>query len=413
MRKRAFRLSIALSLLALPVLAEVQPLGSPFRVNQTNDYKQKNPVAAFAASGNALVVWENDQNGVRGAFQRLDGTAVSGQLTLVANENLAGRPEGLVRSRKDPAVAFLADGNFLLAWTEERAYLRASPFFENREIQEQDIFIQRFNAAGAPAGARYRVNSAVAGFQAVPKIAVLSGGAGAVVVWKNTFSGGLLQGGISARLIGPTGQPTGNDLKVSQEATADHTAVAAGRNGFLVVWDSTVNGQVDVFGRLYETSARPSGPTFRVNVSAAGTQRWPAVATGSDGNYLVAWLGHVISRSDVHIYGQFVSAVGGFMGTTFPISRTVGSQLAPALAAARKGFVASWLEGYSLGYGIQAVELTNLGARVGNEVTVVPLRAFKNYRQSLAADGRGGFLIPWEGYNGDAQVINARGLHQQ
>src|SRR5215203_6321682 len=94
MRKRAFRLAIVLSLLAFPVLAEIQPLGSPFRVNQTSDFKQKNPVAAFAASGNALVVWENDQNGLRGAFQRLDGTAVSGQLTLVANENLAGRSEG-------------------------------------------------------------------------------------------------------------------------------------------------------------------------------------------------------------------------------------------------------------------------------------------------------------------------------
>lgn len=413
MRQQASRWLTALSLaaaVAVPAAAEIHPMGSPFRVNRTDDFKQENPVAAFSASGAALVVWQNDQNGIRGAFQRLDGTPASGQLTLVANETLGTRNEGLVKSRKDPAVAFLPNGHFLLAWTEEVAFVRASPFYEDRQVQDQDVYVQRFNAAGIPAGSPTRLTTA-AGFQSVPKVAVLDNG-NAVAIWKTTIAGATPQGGISGRLLTSTGQPVGAELKISDDAAADHAAVAAGRNGFLVAWDATVNNQVDVFGRLYETSGRVSGPAFRVNTSAAGNQRWPAVAAGTDGNFLVAWQGYVTNRADVHIYGQFVSPAGGFLGTSFLISHNDGSQLAPALAATKSGFVASWLEGYTLGYGIQAVELTSLGARVGDEVTVVPLRARKNYRQSIAADGKGGLLIPWETNNGRAQVIVARGLHQ-
>ncbi|HEV2855809.1 MAG TPA: hypothetical protein VHC97_23680 [Thermoanaerobaculia bacterium] len=414
MRLQTSWLLTALSLVAVvavPAAAEIRPLGAPFRVNRTDDFKQENPVAAFSGSGTALVVWQNDQNGIRGIFQRLDGTALSSQLSLVANETLGSRNEGLVTSRRDPAVAFLPNGQFLLAWTEEKAYVRASPFYEDRQVQDQDVFVQRFDASGAAAGARYRVNNAAAGLQTVPKIALLANG-NAFVVWKTSTGGATPQGGIGGRLISATGQPVGADFRVSEEATADHAAVAAGRNGILVAWDSTVNGQVDVFARLYETSGRASGPAFRVNASPAGTQRWPAVVAGSDGNFLVSWQSHVISRADVHIFGQFLSPVGGFLGNSFLISRNDGTQLAPALAATKTGFVASWLEGYTLGYGIQAVELTNLGARVGDEVTVVPLRARKNYRQSIAADGKGGILVPWETNNGRAQVIVARGLHQ-
>lgn len=413
MRQQAPRWLTTLSLVAavaVPAAAEIHPMGSPFRVNRTDDFKQENPVAAFSASGAALVVWQNDQNGIRGAFQRLDGTPASGQLTLVANETLGSRSEGLVKSRRDPAVAFLPNGQFLLAWTEEVAYVRASPFYEDRQVQDLDVYIQRFNAAGTPAGSPTRLNTA-AGFQSVPKIAVLENG-DAFAIWKTTTGGTTPQGGVTGRLVSSTGQPVGAEIKISEEATADHATVAAGRNGFLVAWDATVNNQVDVFGRLYEASGRVSGPAFRVNTAAAGMQRWPAVAAGTDGNFLVAWQSYITNRADVHIFGQFVSPAGGFLGNSFLISHTDGTQLAPALTATRNGFVASWLEGYTLGYGIQAVELTSLGTRVGNEVTVVPLRARKNYRQSIAADGRGGILIPWETNNGRAQVIVARGLHQ-
>jgi hypothetical protein len=415
-RAQTFRSVVALSLMAavaVPAVAEVHPTSAPFRVNRTDDFKQMNPVAAFSSAGSALEVWENDQRGIRGLFQRLDGTATSAQLNLVANETLGTRNEGIVLSRKDPSVAFLVNGQFLLGWTEQRAYVRASPFFEDRQIQDQDVFVQRFNTAGDPVGSPVRVNSVAAGFQSAPKVTALPNG-GALILWRNalTLAGTPSQGGIGARMVNAAGQPVGAEIKISDDTTADHADVAVGRNGFLVVWDAKVNDQIDVFGRLYENSGKPLGNAFRINTATAGNQRWPAVAVGADNNFLVAWQGYVSDRSDVHIHGQFLSPVGGFLGKAFRISSNTGTQLAPSLAATKTGFVATWLDGNYLGYGIEAVELSNLGARLGEEIRVADSRVRPNYRQSIAADGKGGFLIPWETNSGRAQVIVARGLRQ-
>ena len=399
---------------AVPAMAEVRLASEPFRVNRTDDFKQMNPVAAFSGAGSALVVWENDQRGIRGLFQRLDGTAASAQLNLVPNETLGTRNEGIVRSRKDPSVAFLSNGQFLLGWTEERAHVRASPFFEDRQIQDQDVFVQRFNTSGSPVGTPVRVNSTAAGFQSAPQVSALPNG-GALILWKNALSAAGLpsQGGIiGARMVNAAGQPVGTEIKINDDATADHADVSVGRNGFLVVWDAKVDGQIDVFARLYENSGKPLGNAFRVNTATAGNQRWPAVAAGPDGNFLVAWQGYVSSRSDVHIHGQFISPVGGFLGNAFPISSNTGVQLAPSLAVTKAGFLATWLDGNHLGYGIEAVEISNLGSRLSEEIRVADSRVRANYRQSIAADGKGGFLIPWETSNGRAQVIVARGLRQ-
>ncbi len=397
---------IALSLLAaVPAIAQIRPASAPFRVNRTNDFKQVNPVAAFSPSGAAFVVWENDQAGIRGAFQNLNGTAAGPQLTLVANEALGSRTEATVRSRKDPAVAALPGGQFLLAWTEEKSFVRSSPFHEDREVQDQDVYVQRFSATGTPIGTAARANGTTVGFQAVPKIAVLADG-NAIVLWKE------LQGGISARFINASGQPSGNVLRVSTDLTANHGAVAASGKRILIAWDATVDGQDDTFGRFYEINGRAVGTEFRVNPTTPGMQRWPAVAAGSDGNFLLAWQSYVSDRSDVHIFGQILSANGGLVGSSFAISASDGTQLAPALAATKAGFIASWLDGNSLGYGIEAVPLNRHGARDGGEIRIADARVRKNYRQSIAANGNGGFLVPWETNEGRAQVIAARGFQQ-
>lgn len=416
MRSKPFGLLAAVPLLAavlaVPATAEIQPVGSEIRVNKSNDFKQRNPVAAFAPSGTALVVWENDVNGIRGVFQRLDGTAASAELVLVASDTLNGRYEAVVGTRKDPAVAALPGGGFLLAWTEERALLRSAPFYEYREVYDRDIFVQRFDASGAPVGARRRVNEQVAGLQAVPKIAVLPNGS-AFVAWRTT---GAVKG-ITGRFVNPTGQPVGGDIKLTEDATADHVAVAAAKNRVLATWDALVGAQEDVFARLVDNSG-VDGPVFRVNPSSPGRQRWPAVSAGTDGNFMVAWQSYLTNKILVRIFGQSVSPAGGFLGSSFLISTDEGTgQLAPALAPTKTGFVATWLQWSEKGLGIRAVELGLTGSRVGGELWVIDDNVQKNYRTSIATDGQGGYLVPWETISRDRasrgrQVISARGLHQ-
>lgn len=400
------------AVLAAPALA-IQPVGSEVRVNRNTDFKQRNPVVAFGASGPAFVVWENDQLGIRGRFQRLDGTAASAEMVLVASDTLNGQYEANVKIRKDPAIAALPGGGFLLAWTEEQALMRSAPFYEYREVHDRDIFVQRLDANGAPAGARYQVNADAAGLQAVPKIAVLQNG-GAFIAWKATGAAK----GIAGRFVKPTGEPTGSDVKITEDATADHVAVAAAKNRVLATWDALVGSQEDVFARLYAPSGNADGPAFRVNPSSPGRQRWPAVATGSDGNFLVAWQSYLTNKILVRIYGQGVSPAGGFLGSSFLISTDAGTgQLAPALAPMQAGFLATWLQWSDKGLGIRGVELSVTGSRVGDEFWVTDDNVQKNYRTSSATNGSSGFLVPWETISRDAtsrgrQVISARSLRQ-
>src|SRR5882672_6279598 len=143
MRKPSLWL-IALSLLptmAAPVLGQPRPVGNEFRVNGTTEFKQRNPVASFNAGGSSLVVWENDRKGLLGRIYGRDGSPQTDELSLVANQTLARVPShGLEVLRKEPSVAFLASGEFLLAWTEERDEVSADLFLETRNVLDRDVY---------------------------------------------------------------------------------------------------------------------------------------------------------------------------------------------------------------------------------------------------------------------------------
>jgi len=168
---------------AVPMLAQPRPVGNEFRVNSITVSKQRNPTAAYNSHGAALVVWENDKNGLRGRFFASDGSPLTGEVGLVANQKLTSIPsQGPETIRKDPAVAFLPSGEFLLAWTEERDYVNVDLFIENRQLLDRDVYVQKFGADGTPTGSPVRLNSTTAGLQSNPKILIRSN-ADAVIVW--------------------------------------------------------------------------------------------------------------------------------------------------------------------------------------------------------------------------------------
>src|SRR5688572_9028871 len=105
---------------AVPGWAQPDLIGDEFRVNQYGKGRPLKPMAAFGPSGNSLIVWEHDNLGIAGRFFDRDGVPASAELLLVANANLPTIPaRGEVTLRKDPALLYLPNGEFLLVWTEE------------------------------------------------------------------------------------------------------------------------------------------------------------------------------------------------------------------------------------------------------------------------------------------------------
>lgn len=404
---RGWIAAASLALLALPAWGEVQPLGREVRVNRRTDFKQQNPVAAVAPTGRSLVVWENDQRGLRGQFLAADGSAAGPELTLAASDVLTA-PEQRITARRDPSVAFLPGGGFALAWTEEAADVRSFAYIETRNIVDQDVYVQRFDATGNPASGRVRLNTTTAGFQRQPRI-VNRGQGTLLVTWESA------DGGIFVRTLSANGGFAGPETRINNAAGSDPSG-AAGADSSLIVWEASDGSEVGVFARLLGETGQPVGPVFRVNTATAGRQRRPAVAAGTDGNFLVAWQGDLAITTQSRIFAQAVGANGNLMGPQLTLVQGVGydvAHIAPALATAPGGhFLLSWLGWPKINsndFGMAAAEIDSLGNTIGSPTRVSELRVQRNFRRtSIATNGNGRYLLSWETVANNRQSITAR-----
>jgi hypothetical protein len=144
------------------------------------------------------------------------GNKVGGEMVVPSN---SGWPQA------DPAVAVLADGGFLIAWTDR---------------SNASIDAQRFDAAGARVGASFRVSSS-GQLHYDPSVAGLAGG-GFVVTWNHGSGFGV-----------PTPNP----------------------------WD--------VIGQVFDAAGNKIGGEFLVNADPAGGERFGVVVALLDGGFLVTW----------------------------------------------------------------------------------------------------------------------------
>lgn len=401
-----------LALPALPAASAVQPRGREIKVNARTDFRQQNPATAFAPNGRSLVVWENDQRGLRGQFLGTNGLASGAELTLVASQAISGPEQQTIATRREPAVAFLASGGFVLVWTEEIDDVRSFAFIESRDILEQDVYLQRFDASGSPAAGRVRVNATTAGFQRQPRL-ISRGKSGFLLTWESA------DGGIFIRSLSAAGVLNGSETRINDAAGSHPVGAASSRSGnALIAWEASDGRDAGVFARLVGASGQPVGPAFRVNTTTAGRQRRPAVAASTDASFLVAWQGDLQIQTQSRIFAQAVGANGNLMGPQLTLVQGVGydlAQIAPALAAAPGGhFLVTWLgwRGTTTpGLEIAAAEIDSLGSTVGTPAWITERRVQRNFRRpALASDGQGTWLLSWETVANNRNSIAARRL---
>lgn len=388
-----------LFLLAPPAVAAMRTEGSQVRVNRNTDFQQRNPAAAFASNGTTVVAWENDQRGIRAQFYKVSGMPSGDEVTLVGNPDLPPLPfASTLFNRRDPAVAYGPNGDLLVAWTEERAFVRSTPFAESRRIDDQDVMVQRFSGSGSPMGDRFRVNADTDGLQHTPRLVARPGGFFAV--WEDVPTGSIM-----GRALDPLGRPVGDDIAVGEGTNQLRPALAHnGRNRILVTWDAPDSHQLGVFGRLLDNSGTPQGAAFRISTTTPYRQMRPTVAAGDNGDFLVAFQSEQPEQylGFFYAYGQAVGAQGSLIGPQVRLyagSLGAGSpQIAPALASMPDGhFAASWIGWKNDRINIAAVELDALGAPVGDAVWTSEKQIRPTFRDvAVTANGDGRVLISWE-----------------
>lgn len=262
----------------------------------TNDF-QISPAVAVLTNGNVIVVWAS--YGQDGDLQGIFGQLFSPTGTKLGTEFQVNQwPYG---NQRTPAVAALADGNFVVTWVSEL----------QRSSRSVDVYARLFDSTGTALCNEFPVNLTTSNICANPAVAASPQG-GFAIVWSQNDNISLIVG--SALGVNVRGVPTTRSTNS---------------------WD--------VFIRLYDSGGIPITEPVLLNSWRFGDQYGPRVsAIGA--NYLAVWTSLGQDADWEGVFGQFVSSSGGLEGGEFRINTsTISRQIHPTIASdGASRFLAVW-----------------------------------------------------------------------
>jgi hypothetical protein len=276
---------------------------SDVRVNTFTNTAQTFPALAALPDGNAAVAWTSrDQDG------SMDG--IYGRIVSPSGQNL-GSPFGVNQytaySQRNPAIAVLTGGNFVVVWISENQGLTLAEI--NKGAAGAHVYGRLFSHSGQPLGNEFRINTD-ASFCDTPVVAASSDG-GFVVAWAEKHQKPT-SWEIVARNLDASGSSSNNAFHVNTTTFGDQYApriTAAGANQILVWTSLGQDGSREgVFGRVLSLG-QPVGPEFQINTTTLNRQVYPAVASDGGNRFLVVWSSFGSTSFD--LYGQRFAAGQG------------------------------------------------------------------------------------------------------
>lgn len=350
-----------------------RPLGPEFRVGGFNTYAKGGVAVASDPAGRFVVVWDDYRADQYGDYEnaigilgrRYDaGGAAQGGVFLV-NEPALGPDRKLT-----PKAAADGTGNFMVVWAEPDDY------YDGPRIAGR-----RFSSAGTPLGASFQVNSS-----------------GTCDCSCNCS--------YCCAYSGFEGFATFDDMDVAGDSSGN----------FMVVWRGPADPyspirELDVKGRIFDSTGTPSGPEFTVNTYTTGDQSGPSLASDNNGNFVVVWTEYF----GYDISGRRFDSTGSALGADFQVNTTpiYSFSYGPSVAADATGrFVVTW-DAQGRDYAIYAREFDAAGTPVGAQFRVDQLT--DDYgeagirRQNVAASAAGDFVVAWGQYRFDEYTYGADG----
>ena len=245
------------------------PVGNGVQINTKSTNDQEAPSIAALKNGGFVVVYEDDSM----SPDHSGGTTVRGRF-FVSGEpsvelHIPTTPGG---DQFDPQVAVLADGRFVVTWTN-------SDLANPEDGSNTSVCARIYNADGTPATSQFRVNTTTEWAQHQSSVTALRNG-GFAVAFTNDRLGTDDNGDILVQLFTASGAKDGAELRVNTTTRADQTnpIISELADGRIVVgWnDQAVSGgQNNV--RLQVLDARTAGIT---QTGTAGADDFVGTAFG-------------------------------------------------------------------------------------------------------------------------------------
>lgn len=279
------------------------------RVSNAVTEREQHPQVATLSDGNVVVVWTS--YGLDGS---LDG--VFGRLFTPAGQAL-GTAEFLVSTQttlnqRNPVVAALADGKFVVVWISEKANRVGTPVPGGEPDMvavigggvarmpppyDVSLFGRLFDASG-PLGSEFKINTTDY-VCANPALAVNQSG-GFFVTWSSRVGRVVIEDVISlhgydvaGRAFNADAAPVGGEAILNERTLGDQflPSVTAVGNDYIAVWTSLGQdgSREGVVARVFDGAGAALEPEFVVNTTVNGPQQLPAVVADGTGRCCVLW----------------------------------------------------------------------------------------------------------------------------
>ncbi len=367
------------------MLLSIVPIDGEVRVNTFTTSDQSYSSLAMDDSGDFVVVWQSfaqDASGYGIYAQRYNsaGAAQGGEFRV---NNFT------TNSQRYPAVAMDAVGDFVAVWESA-----------GQDGNFSGVYARRYNSAGVPQGAEFRVNTFTNLSQEFPSVAVDADG-DFVVAWQSYQDGSGY--GIYAQRYNSAGVPQGGEFRVNTYTTQYQTAasVAMDEDGdFVIAWESFQDGSLNgIYAQRYNSAGVPQGSEFRINAHTTGGQRFPSVAMDATGDFGITWHSAAQDGSGYGIYARRYDSSGVPQGTEFAVNTfTTSEQGLPSVAMDDAGdFVVAWHSSAQdgSGYGIYAQAYSADGVLQGGEFRANTYTTSAQAVPSVAIDADGDLIIAW------------------
>ena len=309
-------------------------------------------------------------------------------------------------SQSQPSITGLADGRFVVSWTDESA--------TGNDTSNSAIRAQIFNADGSMSGAEFLVNTTTSSFQLSSSITALDDGR-FVVSWTDlSGSNGDFSGAaVRAQIFNGDGTMAGAEFLVNTTTSDDQdTATITGlaNGGFVISWRDTSQTGGDtsldaIRAQVYNADGTTLGAEFLVNTTTTSIQKDPSVTALADGRFVVSWVDLSGSGGDTSgfaVRAQIFDGDGTASGAEFLVNTTTfNSQTSPSVTALADGrFVVSWTD-FSLSGGdtssdaVRAQIFNGDGSPSGAEFLVNTTTAFIQDSSVITALADGRFVVSW------------------
>ena len=273
--------------------------GAEFRVNTTTNKDQYEPTITALADGGFVVAWtDNSQAGgdtsslaVRAQVLNANGTKVGAEF-LVNTTTSNGQYQ--------PTIAALADGGFVIAWTDVSG--------TGEDASGSAVRAQVFDADGTPAGSEFLVNTTTNNDQYDCRITALIDGR-FVVTWTNYNETGeffenefgeyfsLDSSDLHAQIFNSDGTKAGDEFRVNTTSAGSQyqsssTITSLADGSFVVAWTDEQSFNSDVRAQVFNANGGKVGSELLVNIPPINQliyQTGPKITALADGRFLIAW----------------------------------------------------------------------------------------------------------------------------